>query len=97
MKFIDKIVNPAHIGLEYKFLGLNQPIEDSIKDKIVGMIVDLALSTENISNPLSYILKKGNLGKSIVKIFIIEKDKKQLIKEVAHVGEVPGSEGLNPI
>ncbi|MDI6860912.1 MAG: endo-1,3-alpha-glucanase family glycosylhydrolase [Caldisericia bacterium] len=97
MRFIEKIGIPTHIGLEYNMLSLNQPLEESIKEKMVGMKVDFAISSEKITQPLFFILKKGNLGKSIVRIFIITNEKIQIIKEITHIGEVPGSEGLNPI
>lgn len=97
MRFIEKIGKPTHIGLEYNILSLNQPIEESIKDQIVGMKVDFAISPEKNSKPFSFILKKGNIGKSIVRIYIIVNDKLQLIKEITHIGEVLGSEGYNPI
>ncbi|MBC7195166.1 MAG: hypothetical protein H5U37_05875 [Caldisericia bacterium] len=71
MRFIEKIGKPAHIGLEYNMLSLNQPIEESIKDQIVGMKVDFAIFSEIISAPFLLFLKKEILEKVLSEFILL--------------------------
>lgn len=89
--------NPAHIAAEISHLALDQPLSAAEAGQSVGMIVDYVLAPAALDQPLAFLLQKGALNGSRVRIVSIVGDDQQLIREINHDIVVETDTGLNPL
>ncbi len=74
-------------------LALNQPLGAAQAGGEVGMTVDCALAPEALDRPLAFLLKKGDLNASTVRVLHVGEDGARLLGEAVHRGVVPQSGG----
>jgi len=85
--------NPTRAGVQAERLALNQPLADAQAGQEVGMTVDYALAPEALRQPLNFLLKKGAVKGSVVRVLYGT----QVLKEVNHVIVVPGDAATNAL
>lgn len=86
-------VAQAYASLEQ--LGLNQPLSMAESGSPVQMTVDLAVDASQAVQPLKFVLQRGDLGDSMVRIAFIDEDQPILLKQVEHKGVTHS--GTNPL
>lgn len=87
---------PTRAGASLEQLALNQPLSAAQSGETVGMTVDYALAAEAVGQPLSFLLEKGSLNGSIVRVSVLVGEESRLLGEVSHQ-RVVGTEGRNPL
>jgi len=85
--------NPARASAQPERLSLNQPLADAQAGQEVGITVDYALEPAALVEPWRFVLKKGALKGSVVRVL----HGNRLIREVNHTGAVPGDPGYNTL
>ncbi len=75
-------------------LALNQPLTSARRGDAVGMTADFALAPP--AGALEFMLKKGAVGASTVRVSLVEESGTRVIAEIGHDGTVPGNTGTNP-
>jgi len=85
--------NPTRAGVQAERLALNQPLADAQGGQEVGMTVDYALAPEALRQPLNFLLKKGAVKGSVVRVLYGA----QVLKEVNHAIVVPGDSATNAL
>ena len=89
--------NPTRVESSLDHLALNQPLEAAEAAESVGMTVDYAIKPEALDQPLTFLLQKGALNGSIVRLYNVVGDDLQLIQEIDHHIVVEDDPGFNPL
>ena len=97
MRRMRVIGEPTRLDTRLDKLSLNQTIASSRDGQRVGVIVDYAISSNTWRQSIRFLLKKGALNWSTVRIFIVSADKEELLLEIDHQGVVSGQAGTNPL
>ncbi len=84
---------PTRAGVQAERLALNQPLVDAQAGQEVGITADYALAPAALDEPWRFVLKKGAVKGSLVRVL----HGTQLIKEVNHAVVVPGDSGTNTL
>ena len=85
--------SPARASVQAERLALNQPLADAQAGQEVGMTVDYALAPAGLNEPWRFVLKKGAVKGSVVRVLYGA----QVLKEVNHAVVVPGDSGYNTL
>ena len=88
--------SPQHAGGSTSRLELNQPLADAEAGVQVGMTYDLALDASTSGQALDFLLQKGAIGGSVVRVWLVQTDGSLLLGEVSHQGVVENNPGYNP-
>ena len=88
---------PTRLSARLDKLSLNQSIASSREGQRIGMIVDYAASSDARQQSIRFLLKKGALNGSAVRIFLVVGDQSDLLMEIDHQGAVSGQTGTNPL
>lgn len=88
---------PTNIEANIHRLALNQSLTAAGEGRAISITVDYALGPEALNEPLSFLLQKGDLNGSIVRVFSVIGSDLQLIQEINHLGVIENSSGLNPL
>ncbi len=88
---------PTFYKISLERLELNQSLEEAEAGQSVGLSVDYLFSASAVNQGLSFRLQKGDIGTSVVRLYLITEEEPRLIQEFSHTGVVPGSGGLNPV
>jgi hypothetical protein len=78
-------------------LALNQTLENAEAGKGVSMKVDYAITPDAANEPMKFLLQKGALNGSTVRVYQIIDGNEKLIQRVDHRGVVQRDPGLNPL
>ncbi len=95
-RLISTLGNPTRSSAGSTLMGLNQPLAAAQAGERVGLTVDLAVTPDSAAQPLEFLLKKGSIGGSLVRLSLVDGDQVRAIEEVRHDGSVAGSGGQNP-
>ncbi|MFB3826391.1 MAG: hypothetical protein ACE15B_06460 [Bryobacteraceae bacterium] len=76
-------------------LALNQPLASARGGDSVGMTADFALSPP--AGPLEFVLKKGAVGASTVRLYLVEEAGTKAVAGIGHDGAVPGDTATNTL
>lgn len=85
--------SPTRASVQTERLALNQPLADAQAGQEVGMTVDYALAPAALNEPWRFVLKKGAVRGSVVRVLYGA----QVITEVKHAVVVPGDPGYNTL
>jgi hypothetical protein len=88
---------PTNVETAVNRLALNQPLSASQAGQRVGVTVDLAVAPEALQQPLVFLLQKGALRGSVVRITNLAENNAQLVREISHQGAVPNNPAVNPL
>ena len=97
LRLMDVHGDPTHVDTRRDHLALNQPLEMAEAGQSVGITVDYALAPEALDQPLQFVLHKGALNGSVVRVLSIVADEQRLVQEIDHqvvVEDDPGSNRL---
>ncbi|MCH7786236.1 MAG: hypothetical protein IIC22_01890, partial [Chloroflexi bacterium] len=97
MRQMGVVGEPTRLNTRLDKLSLNQSITSSKEGKSIGVTVDYAVSSDTRDKSIRFLLKKGALNGSTVRIFIVAGDKEELLLEIDHQGVVSGQAGTNPL
>ena len=97
MRQMEVVGEPARLNTRLDKLSLNQSIASSREGQSIGVIVDYALSSDTRQQSIRFLLKKGALNGSAVRIFLVTGDQSDLLLEIDHQGTVIGQTGTNPL
>ena len=75
-------------------LILEQSLNEAMNGKTVGVTVDYAIDS-SYNQPLKFILQKGSLNNSKLRIFTVSSNNVKLVKEVSHETIVQDDSGRN--
>lgn len=89
--------NPRNFEAGAHHLALNQPLSAAQAGQSVGVTVDYALSPNSLNQPLAFLLQKGALNGSIVRVLNVTGNNVQLIQEVNHQVVVESNTDFNPL
>jgi hypothetical protein len=89
--------NPSNFEAGVYHLALNQPISAAQAGQSVGVTVDYALFPNSLNQPLAFLLKKGALNGSVVRVLNVTGNNVQLIQEVKHQVVVESNTDFNPL
>jgi len=79
-------------------LEITQELVSAEKGLEVGISVDCVLSVAALDEPVRFVLKKGDLNGSSIRIYGINIDESHLLlKEIEHDRVILGSDGFNPV
>jgi hypothetical protein len=95
MRVMSTSGGPSKVDARINDLRLEQPIQKAQKNNEIRLTVEYAVTPEALSQPLSFLLQKGSLNPSEVRIYGIDNDHTILIKEMHD--EVQDNEGYNPV
>ncbi len=76
---------------------LSQSLDAAQARQRIGVTVDLALAPDAVSQPLEFLLRKGALNDSTVRVYNVSGNDEQLIQEIEHHSTVPDSPEQNPL
>lgn len=88
---------PSLAAAGFERLDLTQPFETASNGAVVGMLVDLALAPAALDQPFDFLLQKGAIQSSQVRIYQVSGGQVSLLHEVDHQGYVPGNTDFNPL
>lgn len=88
---------PTDVETAINRLALNQPLSASKAGQRVGVTVDLAVAPEALQQPLAFLLQKGALRGSVVRVTNLAENNAQLVREISHQGAVPNNPAVNPL
>ena len=87
---------PASGSVELTNLSLSQPLSAAETGFLIGLTVDVAVAPQAVDQPLEFLLQKGALNSSTVRVYLVDEEEISLLLEVDHQGEVAGSADTNP-
>jgi hypothetical protein len=88
--------SPTNASASMELLALNQPLSAAEAGGLVGMTVDAAVDPQAMAEPLSFLLQKGALNGSTVRIYAVSGEAVDLLLEVDHQIVVASDPGYNP-
>jgi hypothetical protein len=88
---------PENATAELNMLSLSQPLSAAETSSRVAMTVDYAVATQALDQPLNFLLQKGALNSSTVRIYNLIGETTSLLLEVEHQSEVAGDPDTNPL
>ncbi len=86
-----------HTETSVERLALNQTLENAQAGRSISMKVDFALAPEALDQPLEFLLQKGALNSSTIRLYQIVEGEEKLIQKIDHRGAVQSDPGLNPL
>ncbi|MEW5872548.1 MAG: endo-1,3-alpha-glucanase family glycosylhydrolase [Chloroflexota bacterium] len=89
--------SPSAYEAQPRHLSLNQTLESAEVGHVVGMSVDYAFAAQAGEQGVDFLLQKGALYGSTVRIYALAAGEKKLIKQVSHQKVVKADPGLNPL
>jgi hypothetical protein len=89
--------NPTNAGANIYRLALNQPLSMAEAGNSVGLTVDYAVSPNALNQPLKFLLQKGALNGSVVRVFNVVGADVHLIQEINHQVVVESNTDFNPL
>lgn len=78
-------------------MSLGQPLEAAYGGRQVGLTVDYALDPTAAGSSLDFVLKKGDLNGSVVRLSVLVDGEEHLLETIDHSQVVGNSRGLNPL
>jgi hypothetical protein len=84
-------------AMNAELLTLNQSLESARADKCLTMKADYAVTAESADRPMEFLLQKGSINKSRVRIFQIAEGKEKFIGQQDHEGVQANNSGSNPL
>lgn len=81
---------------DLSYVAFGQPLESAKAGERVGITVDLALTSDAIDQPLNFLLQKGLINKSTVRVSLTTANQTQLVREISHESTF-GNHELNPL
>lgn len=96
-RLMDVHGDPSNIKALVDHLALDQPLSTAEAGQSVGITVDYALAPEALDRPLQFVLHKGALNGSIVRVFAVVGGEEELIREIDHQVVVEDDPGSNPL
>jgi hypothetical protein len=88
---------PAEATAEFAMLSLGQPLSAAEASNRVAMTVDYAVAPQVLDQPLNFLLQKGALNGSTVRIYNLIGETTGLLLEVEHQSDVIGNTDTNPL
>jgi len=87
---------PVRAAAGVSSLALGQPLAAAQAGGSVGLTAHYAVAAESVGQPFQFLLQKGSLNGSIVRVSVLVGDEPRLLREVSHQ-IVVGTEGRNPL
>ena len=97
MRLIETVGSPQNPETSVSRLTLNQPLEAVERGSQVGIMVDYALEADAAGKELKFLLRKGALNGSEVRVFLVLEDGLKLLKTVSHQVVVKNNPDYNPL
>ena len=88
---------PSNVQATPRHLSLNQPLDAAKAGQSVGLTMDFALSLKAVNQPLQFLLQKGAINGSVVRVYNVSGNDAQLIQEITHQVVVRNNTDLNPL
>lgn len=89
--------HPIHSSTEFSLLSLNQPSSTAKANNLVGMTADYAVTPDALDQPLNFLLKRGALNSTTVRIYNLIGETTSLLLEVEHQFEIDSDPETNPL
>src|SRR5512140_1406982 len=96
-RLMETLGQPTRASAGLPQLALNQPLDSARGGATVGVLVDLAVAPEAAGEPLRFLLQKGAVGGSVVRLWLVKESSLDPIESVEHLKVVPDSGGKNPL
>lgn len=96
-KVISVESDPVFYEMSADRIVLNQIIDDAQMGHQVGIVFDIALDPSVLENPTYFMIERGDLNESTVRINLVDDGSTQLLQEVQHDLRIPDDLGRNPI
>ena len=97
VRMMNSLWAPAYANAEITSLSLGQPLSAAEASNRIGMTVDYAVALEALDQPLNFLLQKGALNGSTVRIYNMIGETTSLLLQVDHQDVVTGSTNTNPL
>lgn len=97
MRLLEIEGSPDYPAAESGHLAISQNISKAQAGESVGLMVDFAINASAASQPLEFLLQKGDLNASRVDVFCLVGDELTLLQSIEHEGVVAGGEGVNAL
>jgi hypothetical protein len=88
---------PDDATAEFSMLRLGQSLSTAQASNRIGMTVDYAVATEALDQPLNFLLQKGALNGSTVRIYNLIGETTSLLLEVDHQLNIASNPDTNPL
>jgi hypothetical protein len=88
---------PSGSATEFATLSLSQPLSAAETSTRIAMTADYAITPQALEQPLNFLLQKGALNSSKVRIYNLVGDTVSLLLEVDHQEPVANNPDTNPL
>ena len=96
-RLMETLGQPTRASAGLPQLALNQPLDSARGGATAGVVVDLAVAPEAAGEPLRFLLQKGSVNGSVVRLWLVRESGLDPIESVEHRKVVPDSAGKNPL
>jgi len=106
LKNLDRILTTRLMGVSGRAtlatasaerLHLQQPLEAARAGQRVGVVMDYAIAADALNQPLAFLLKRGGLNETNMRVFNVVGSEIQPVQEIRHQGVVQSDPNLNPL
>jgi hypothetical protein len=94
---VNTIWSPDGAIAEFAMLSLSQPLNAAQATNRVAMTADYAIAPQALDQPLNFLLQKGTLNSSTVRIYNLIGETSSLLLEVNHQSTPAGNPETNPL
>jgi len=88
---------PEGANAEFSMLSLNQPLSAALTNTRVAMTADYAVAPRALDQPLNFLLQKGALNSSTVRIYNLVGETSSLLLEINHQSTPSSDPDTNPL